>query len=491
MSVDIYFTDFFRVSPEILEEYGAFNISLVNDLPLFIDPFNLFNSAKAEYQALHADIIRYVRFLREMSSHPGINPELIECWYCFREVKQNWLGFCKTGNGGSGLGRDFANALNRNLHSIFSNFGSEEITRSSHLEKLCLVKDGVGKDNISDFTTNLIKDYLCRYTQKFAQDRIDATLRKTFAVPRAAFNYQTRSWETRRYELPCYRGDFVLLTPKDLLTKEDTWINRNDLAERLQNVADSIPDAQIRAQINGYFLRILAENDGKEKSKEELHKVVSRVVEKYPEILDYYIKLKEESGRGAREASDRKVRDSEELYVRQIIEFVCQELSGTEFYRTRGSTYEEALDRVRFLKHVIEDRDGYRIFYLKGKPIGTEEDLQLLFTLTWYATPSDVNREVNNGRGPVDFKVSRGKRDKSLVEFKLARNTKLKKNLENQIKVYEKANDTRKSIKVIIHFTDAERDRVLSILKELSLENDLSIILIDGGAHNKPSGSNA
>ena len=44
--MDIYFTDFFHVPPEVLEEQGAFNVSLINDLPLFIDPFFLFNSEK-------------------------------------------------------------------------------------------------------------------------------------------------------------------------------------------------------------------------------------------------------------------------------------------------------------------------------------------------------------------------------------------------------------------------------------------------------------
>jgi len=32
--VSIYFTDFFEVLPEELEDYGALNISLINDLPL-------------------------------------------------------------------------------------------------------------------------------------------------------------------------------------------------------------------------------------------------------------------------------------------------------------------------------------------------------------------------------------------------------------------------------------------------------------------------
>ena len=60
----IYFTDVFDVAPEKLEAYGAFNVSLINDLPMFVDPFLLFNSKDAEYQALHESIIRYVRFLR-------------------------------------------------------------------------------------------------------------------------------------------------------------------------------------------------------------------------------------------------------------------------------------------------------------------------------------------------------------------------------------------------------------------------------------------
>jgi hypothetical protein len=70
--------------------------------------------------------------------------------FTFREAKQNWFGFSEIGNGGTGLGDVFAVALNRNLATVFRAFG-ETVTRASHLEKLCLIRDGVGKDNISDF----------------------------------------------------------------------------------------------------------------------------------------------------------------------------------------------------------------------------------------------------------------------------------------------------------------------------------------------------
>ena len=96
---------------------------------------------------------------------------------------------------------------------------------------------------------------------------------------------------------------------------------------------------------------------------------------------------------------------------------------------------------------------------------------------------------MNNGRGPVDFKVSRGAPDKSLVECKLASNPRLKQNLENQVAIYGKANDTSRALKVIIYFTFTELERVQKILRELNLSSAENIILIDARRDNKPSAS--
>ena len=130
--MDVYFSDIFNVAPNVLEDYGALNISLVNDLPLFIDPFLLFNSRKPEYRALHDEIISYLRFLRDRAVEGIIDDGLLEAWFTFREVKQNWLGFSVSGNSGTGLGTDFARAIHQNLNTIFRSFGEETITRGAH-----------------------------------------------------------------------------------------------------------------------------------------------------------------------------------------------------------------------------------------------------------------------------------------------------------------------------------------------------------------------
>ena len=43
------------------------------------------------------------------------------------------------------------------------------ISKSEHIEKIMLLYEGSGKDRISDLTVNLIKGFLCEYTEKFAK----------------------------------------------------------------------------------------------------------------------------------------------------------------------------------------------------------------------------------------------------------------------------------------------------------------------------------
>jgi hypothetical protein len=487
---DIYFSDFFGVSPDALEEFGALDISLIGDLPLFVDPFLLFNSDDPKYQELHAEIIRYMRFLKEVTLSGTISPPLVDAWFAFPEVRQNWFGFSLSGNRGHGLGKDFARVLHKNFNSVFRNFGEETVSKGSHLEKLCLVRDGVGRDTISDFTTNLIKHFLSEYTQEFAISFLSAKQRKKTAVPKAKFNYQTQSWMPQVFELPFYRNDYILLTPKDILTKDDAWINRPELIDHFQDIANALPDHVLRAQVNAYLIRVLPK--GPEPKKEEVSRAIAQVIDMFPQVLDYYIRGKEEHGDQAVSISKTRVREVETWFIEHVREFVREHLEPSGFYRIAGNTYDEARQRLMFLKDVIENKGGHRIFYLNGRPIEREADLHILYRFTWFATDSVVSREVNDGRGPADFKVSRGARDKSLVEFKLAKNTQLERNLANQSEIYEKASDaTHPSLKAILYFSDEQLERATDILKRLKLQNSPHIILIDGRADNKPSGSKA
>ena len=255
----IYFSDFFNVKHSIVEKYGALDISLICDNAAFIDPFLIF--ANSKYKALHSKIIDYLKYLRDRSIENG-SKELsqgdFEHYYKFSEVKQVWLGYAVDGNSGLGLGKGFAKSLYKNLNMIFSEFGKEKITESSHLEKLCLIEKGVGVDKISDFTINLIKKYLIDYTEKFAADHIDKIFIARFAINKIEFDFKNGIWNDATFNLPFVelngKKDYVLLVPKNILTKNDTWISRNNFLENDTAIFNAIENTELRTKINKYFL---------------------------------------------------------------------------------------------------------------------------------------------------------------------------------------------------------------------------------------------
>lgn len=465
----IFFSDIFEIEPATVEEYGALDISLINDLPLFVDPFLLFSSDKQEYQELHQKIIDYLCFLKEVSSR-NINEGLLYAWFKFPEVKQNWLGYSKVGNSGSGLGNKFAQALNSNLNFLFDDFGVEKITTGSHLEKVCLIKDGVGRDNISDFTTNLIKSFLLDYTQEFALKYLSSKFIKEFNVEKVNFDYNTRKWLNKRYHLPSYGNDYVLLTPKDILTKDETWINKKGLF-RYEDIIRSVPNKQLRAEMNDYLNRKIP----KKPKQSEKNEALLQLIEKYPSYIDYYIKLKEDSSKEAKLLNLSFVKQVQDIFISNVTKLTELLSSETNFYETNSKI--ETNKKLNYLKHFIEDLDGYRLLYYNNEAIKREQDIQLLFKLVWHGTEFDVNAEVNNGRGPADFKVSKGN-DKTVVEFKLASNPKLN-NVLKQTSIYMKANQTNNFFVVIIFYNDKELEKVNNMLKICDLENKSNCILID------------
>lgn len=154
------------------------------------------------------------------------------------------------------------------------------------------------------------------------------------------------------------------------------------------------------------------------------------------------------------------------------------------------SAREEAKQRLKFFKHIIEDCDGYKNLYVKEKQIAKENDLQRLFRFVWYGTNYKVDAEPNNGRGQADFIISMGQKNQSIVEFKLASNSTLA-HVFTQVKIYEAANCSDGSLIAIFCFSESEYLYLEQIVKAAGYENMIgeSIYLIDCRNDNKPSAS--
>lgn len=477
---EIYFSGYFNISHDLLEDYGALDICIVTDNQAFIDPFLIF--ANEKYSDQHASIIKYLKFLKENAT-TSLDRGIYEHYFKFPEVSQLWLGF-SSGNRGRGNGPKFGRSLNKNLNSIFSNFGEEQVTESPHLEKLCLIERGVGADMISDFTANLIKDFLISYTEEFARENIDDSKKKVFNIQKTVFDYSSRMWVSRTATLPFVltpegREEFVLLTPKDILAKSDTWISKNDFLSNDSSIINTISNEELRFKINHYFNSCLGVRIDKKTGKkvvdyrkESTKTALIQTAHKYPEIIDHYIRSKEDSKEDAITENSSLKEDSITLKT------IAQSIRDTQssFQKGRLSVIEDVLHRIAFHKNNLENNSN--ALYINGKPL-LEPQMQQLFKQTTIDSIFDYNSEVNNGTGPIDFIASYGSGEKVGIELKMAKSSSLEPNLLKQGKAYAKASHLQSVIYIIYFFSDNELKKVEEILERNKLDDDPHIIKVD------------
>lgn len=497
----MFFSERFQIDAELIKAYGAVDISLVCDTPLFIDPMLIFNSDREDYKKLHQEIIKYFHFLNRISRQTLAN-EQINAWFRFKEVPNNWLGYSMDGNKGSALGSNYAQFLYHNIGFALETHG---ISQSQHIEKAMLLYEGSGKDKISDLTVNLIKRFLCEYTQKFAKEYIAPDLCIILPVENAYFNYDTESFVSKEYFLPFVlnekgKPEYVLLTPFDILRMDEPAINRVDFLNSHERIRAAISNSTLRAFINNHISNAVKryEEERKRSHRRINDSAIQRVertafqeiVNEYPELYDYYIMLREVDTNEIRQQSIQELNQQLEKLLNASKRLVLQFEENDYSVDRSLSAREEAKRRLLYFKHIIEDCDGYKNLYVDGKRIAYENDLQRLFRFVWYGTNYKVDAEANNGRGQADFIISSGNKNQNIVEFKLASNSSLS-HVFTQVDIYEAANCTNGSLIAIFYFTEGELLTVQGVVKSAGYENmiNTSIFLIDCRIDNKPSAS--
>ncbi len=103
---------------------------------------------------------------------------------------------------------------------------------------------------------------------------------------------------------------------------------------------------------------------------------------------------------------------------------------------------------------LLEDRQLCKLLYNKDGTLKHEAAAQLLFvgvaSAYCEANRLDLSPESDAGRGPVDFKISKGFDGKVLVEVKFTANPQLTKGFEKQLPIYMTAERATKGIYLVI-----------------------------------------
>ncbi|MCX0408439.1 hypothetical protein PL326_04170 [Clostridium perfringens D] len=131
-------------------------------------------------------------------------------------------------------------------------------------------------------------------------------------------------------------------------------------------------------------------------------------------------------------------------------------------------------------KDFIENKGGWKICEDRDEKI-VQKVFQIIADIYCQLYNFDLSAEVNNGRGPVDFKISNGSYNKIMIEIKLTSNPKLKDGIKSQLPIYLKQENTEKGIFLIY---DNGHPKVVDKFKEfyenLSEEEKITYYVVDG-----------
>lgn len=155
---------------------------------------------------------------------------------------------------------------------------------------------------------------------------------------------------------------------------------------------------------------------------------------------------------------------------------------------TRDNVYDIVLEICNQFKDVIENKGLFKLLVKSNGDRVSESKAQLLFFGVAYshcsANDLKLSPEVDSGNGPVDFNISKGFKANVNVEMKFADNPKLNKGLWSQLQIYNDAENTDKSIYLIIKTNgkyDDKIDKLSRILEYRKLKGEVlpDIYIVD------------
>lgn len=459
-----------------------FDPLLTEDTQLFVDPFLIFDDSSKEWSAAHSKLVAFfndaLKLLAKSGFKRGTRLSKVEQMLLFPEPQEFCLGYSEASTAGAGS--------SAGLRKEMIDGAREAITRGigsvDHFEELAIFGGGIGADRISDIVCNVLKEEFIDYTQRVSGD-LGVALTQC-PVEHARWDGTNLRWINGATELPRnpYAGDKgVILTPKRFLKRLPTvepgdfwawaWENEN---ETIRNDLNFELGRNAEAKEIAYFAR------------------------RHPDLVGDYLQWRESEGG-----------EPYDLETDPDLEVDWYEYGGEVARNVKSASKAKSDDfpplvrsMVEAFKHWVEQEGGWQHLRREGSPRKRvrEKQIQSLFRaiVIHYCRANDIDLsgESDAGRGPVDFKFSRGWRGRALVEVKPMDNPRYRHGIDKQLPTYLGAEEVFAGFFLAIGFTDGhmEPERIKSlrdIAKDASDRLNRKVELVTVDARPKPSASKA
>ncbi|WP_375263358.1 hypothetical protein [Palleronia sp.] len=431
-----------------------FDPLLILDTKLYIDPFLIFQNEFGPFDGAHQEIVdfydtafRLVARAGEAKEQPYWNKAISILGT--PEVEELCLGVTAAGTRGAGAGSGKARLIAEAIRKAVLH----GLAQPKHFETLQLFQEGIAEDTISDAVGNILRHRFASYTQKICEDYEIETV--TVPHHRGRFNSDRNRWEKIDVQAPVnpHNGKQILLVPKEYLRPMPTLNPDSYWGFCYQQKAE-----EMRME--------LGEEIGRHVNKDV---ILELALEQYGTVEDFVAAI-ERIG-GAPYDIEKDPKGLIQWYYASR-DFAAKNPVALSFADEKE--FHSFIDNlISIFKNYVENQGGWELLFNDDGRPKSESACQRLFLgiVRQYciANNIDLSAEVNIGRGPVDFKTSRGSKFCALIELKLANNSKFWSGLKKQLPKYLAAEEVKAGRFLIIAFNESDVMRLNSIYDRISV----------------------
>lgn len=453
----MFLSDYLGLKTE-LDDMGVFDPILDSDSYFFINIQRLKQTTIPEFTDSHNTIHSFFRRLIKLLDKAKIKDARDICYrraltlFDFPEVNGICLGYA-SGIQGSGFGRLLSSQIIDTAYEIVK-LGIDD---PEMFELLPLFQENVGPDRISDMIAGLILDDIKTYT-----------LNVFSALGINQFNYREKSFENGFLLNPYKQMEPLLLVPIDILQNLPVALSWEDIDSVVyQNKA-------IRCELNQVVI-----DEWKKYSTTERKAILRESIAFKPDAMRRVI----ESYRKETLCEFNPRLNFDYQYAKLDQESYITKAS---FIRTESLTsFDISCQVLNLFRNWVENNMGWDVissFTDRKKEKLIQRVIHLCFIACSRFHNIDVSFEANEGRGPLDFKISKG-RDKTVSEVKLSSNSQYLHGLKVQIREYAIAEETNQMVYVLVdlghprrvkqvqRFNDKQRDEGVIVPKLIIIDS--------------------
>lgn len=400
------FTDYFGVVKDARDRW--FDPILARDTELFIDPLLIRTVTDIpEFENSYSRLVGFYDAVLQQAA--ATTPSMKSAKFRrlvgslqFPEVRELCLGYTRESSQGAGSSKKLARVF---AEGVFESVDAG-VVDGEHFEEVALLKANIGADRISDMAANILRVDIAAYTARVCDDYQIRTER--YIHERATFDPTLFKWVPAELRLPLVEIDgqsrYVMLVPRIVLRVLPSihWTDFRDFLLETDNqlLRDEF-GVTVKQDVNRAMILDIARRFRTSKVAEYVARRSSRPRPAYDLLADpsRRYRLVTDAWDWWSDADPSHVAEKAPS-VRAFVDFLIDEFAS------------------------FMESSGWGLVWNRNGTPKNEEAAQTAFEAFARAASRmvdvDLTREAGTGRGPVDFKFSRGSQERVVLEVKLA-----------------------------------------------------------------------